>query len=89
MLIVNMDTGIVEIFDTREDGLRCVRFESGEVGVVDVQGKVIFAKRKFKHVEFAEHDFVKLICSKMEVLMSPELRYMVRDGGCIMSSMSI
>lgn len=83
MGIVNVDTGIVEIFDTREDGLRCVRFESGEVGVVDVQGKVIFAKRKFKHVEFAEHDFVKLICSKMEVLMSPELRYMVRDGGCI------
>ena len=33
--------GIAEIFDTREDGLKCVRFESGNVGVVDKHGKVI------------------------------------------------
>ena len=32
--------GIAEIFDTREDGMKCVRFESGDVGVVDKQGKV-------------------------------------------------
>ena len=51
--------GIAEIFDTREDGLRCVRFVSGEVGVVDEHGKVLFAKRNFKHATFAAHDFVK------------------------------
>ena len=34
--------GIAEIFDTREDGLRCVRFVSGEVGVVDARGGVIY-----------------------------------------------
>ena len=27
--------GIAEIFDAREDGLKCVRFESGEVGMVE------------------------------------------------------
>ena len=52
--------GIAEIFDTREDRMKCVRFESGDVGVVDKHGKIIFAKRKFKHAEFADHDFVKL-----------------------------
>ena len=34
----NEKLGIAEIFDTREDGLRCVRFVSGEVGVVDEHG---------------------------------------------------
>ena len=42
--------GIAEIFDTREDGLRCVRFVSGEVGVVDARGGVIYHVDKFKHI---------------------------------------
>ena len=75
----NEELGIAEIFDTREDGLKCVRFESGEVGVVDVHGKVLFAKRKFRHAEFADHDFVKLRSSRPEVMNNPELRYMLRD----------
>ena len=74
--------GMAEIFDTREDGLRCVRFVSGEVGVVDGHGKVIFAKRKFKHAAFAAHDFVKLRSSKEKVMQDPELRYMLRDEHC-------
>ena len=74
--------GIAEIFDTREDGLRCVRFESGEVGVVDVHGKVLFAKRNFKHATFAAHDFVKLRSSRPVVMNNPELRYMLRDEDC-------
>ena len=78
----NEKSGIAEIFDTREDGLKCVRFESGEVGVVDGHGKVLFAKRKFKHATFAAHDFVKLRSSKEEVLHDPELRTMLRDERC-------
>ena len=74
--------GIDEIFDTREDGLRCVRFVSGEVGVVDARGRVIYHADKFRHVEFVEHDFVKLRISRMEVLHNPELRYMLRDEEC-------
>ena len=63
------ENGIAEIFDTREDGLRCVRFVSGEVGVVDVHGKVILQYRQFRHVEFAAHDFVKLRSSKEKVML--------------------
>ena len=78
----NEKSGIAEIFDTREDGLKCVRFESGEVGVVDEHGKVILQYSKFKHAAFADHDFVKLRSSKEEVLHDPELRYMLRDERC-------
>ena len=74
--------GIVEIFDTREDGLKCVRFESGDVGVVDKHGKVILQYGKFRHAEFADHDFVKLKSRKVEVLQNPELRDMLRDENC-------
>ena len=78
----NEKSGIAEIFDTREDGLKCVRFESGEVGVVDERGKVLLQYSKFKHAAFAGHDFVKLRSSKEEVLHDPELRYMLRDERC-------
>ena len=78
----NEKPGIAEIFDTREDGLKCVRFESGEVGVVDGHGKVILQYGKFKHAVFADHDFVKLRSSKEEVLHDPELRTMLRDERC-------
>ena len=74
--------GIAEVFDTRKDGLRCVRFESGEVGVVDERGRVMYHADKFKHIVFAEHDFVKLRTTKEEVLHNPELRYMLRDENC-------
>ena len=78
----NEKLGIAEIFDTREDGLKCVRFESGEVGVVDGHGKVLLQYSKFKHAAFADHDFVKLRSSKEEVLHDPELRTMLRDERC-------
>ena len=45
----------IEIFDTRDDGLKCVRFESGAVGVVDEQGEVVFKADRFKHIVFAEN----------------------------------
>ena len=74
--------GIAEVFDTRKDGLRCVRFESGGVGVVDERGRVMYHADKFKHIVFVEHDFVKLRTTKDEVLRNPELRYMLRDENC-------
>ena len=74
--------GIAEIFDTREDGLKCVRFESGDIGVVDKHGKVILQYGKFRHAEFADHDFVKLRSSMVEVLQNPALRNMLRDENC-------
>ena len=60
--------GIAEVFDTRKDGLKCVRFVSGEVGVVDERGRVMYHADKFKHIVFAEHDLVKLRTTKDEVL---------------------
>ena len=74
--------GIAEIFDTRENGMKCVRFESGDVGVVDKHGQIILQYGKFKHAEFADHDFVKLRSSMVEVLQNPALRDMLRDENC-------
>ena len=74
--------GIAEVFDTRKDGLRCVRFVSGEVGVVDERGRVMYHADKFKHIVFVENDFVKMRTTKDEVLRNPELRYMLRDENC-------
>ena len=72
----------IEIFDTRDDGLKCVRFESGAVGVVDEQGEVVFKADRFKHIVFAENDFVRLRTTMMEVRYNPELRYMPREEDC-------
>ena len=48
--------GIAEVFDTRKDGLRCVRFDSGKVGVVDERGNVIYQIEKCRYIEFVEQD---------------------------------
>lgn len=71
-----------EIFDTRGDGLKCVRFESGVVGVVDERDTVIYSTDKFRHIVFVKEDFVKLRTTKAEMLHDPELRYMLREEGC-------
>lgn len=76
------NNGYAELFDMRDDGLKCVRFESGAVGVVDEQGEVIYQYDKFRHIEFVDHDFVKLRANKVEVLHNPELRYMLREDEC-------
>lgn len=73
---------IVEIFDSRKDGMKCVRFESGEVGVVDKHGTVVLKYDRMKHAEFADHDFVKLRSSMVEVMQNKELRYMLREENC-------
>ncbi|MGM9779710.1 MAG: hypothetical protein ACI3ZD_15475 [Prevotella sp.] len=64
----------IEIFDTREDGLKCVRFESGAVGVVDERGEIIYQIEKCRHIEFAEHDFLKLKFGVAEILTNPTLK---------------
>ena len=64
----------IEIFDMREDGMKCVRFESGEVGVVDRTGKIIYQIDKCRHIEFAEHDFLKLKFGVAEILGNPTLK---------------
>lgn len=63
-----------EIFDTREDGLKCVRFESGQVGVVDERGEVVYQIDKCRHIEFAEHDFLKLKFGVADILSMPTLK---------------
>ena len=66
--------GIAEVFDTRKDGLRCVRFESGKVGVVDERGNVIYQIEKCRYIEFVEHDFLKLKFGMAEILGNPTLK---------------
>ena len=66
--------GIAEVFDTRKDGLRCVRFESGKVGVVDERGNVIYQIEKCRYIEFVEHDFLKLKFGMAEILDNPTLK---------------
>ena len=64
----------IEIFDSREDGMKCVRFESGEVGVADERGEVIYQIEKCRRIEFAEHDFLKLKFGVAEILSNPTLK---------------
>ena len=64
----------IEVFDAREDGLKCVHFESGNVGVVDEHGAVIYQIDKCRHIEFAEHDFLKLKFGVAEILANPTLK---------------
>ncbi|MDD5824721.1 MAG: hypothetical protein PUD14_02340 [Prevotellaceae bacterium] len=69
-----MEGSIQKVLDTREDGMKCVRFESGKVGVVDERGEVIYQIDKCRHIEFAEHDFVKLKFGVVEILHNPTLK---------------
>ena len=78
--------GIVEIVDTREDGLRCVRFESGEVGVVEEQGRVLFQMDKCRHIAFAEHDFLKLKFGVVDILGNPMLKNAPSDDDSYLRS---
>ena len=64
----------VEIFDTRNDGLKCVRLESGAVGVVDERGEIVYQIDKCRHIEFAEHDFLKLKFGVADILSIPTLK---------------
>ena len=58
---------MVEVLDALGD-LRCVRFQSGRVGVVDSRGKVLLQLGNAVSLEFAEHGFVKVTTRKAGAL---------------------
>ena len=80
------DKRYAEILDTRDDGLKCVRFESGAFGVVDERGDVIYQIDKCRHMEFAEHDFVKLKFGVTDILSIPTLKNAPSDDGSYLRS---
>ena len=49
-----------EVFDVKRYRA-CVRLKSGHVGVVDRKGNVLTKLGKFQRIEFAEHDFVRVV----------------------------
>ncbi|MGM9758766.1 MAG: hypothetical protein ACI30I_01455 [Parabacteroides sp.] len=54
-----MERSIQQVLDTRGT-LRCVRFESGNVGVVTTQGKTRLVVGAFQQLKFAEHGFLRV-----------------------------
>lgn len=58
ILITIMPEPIQDVLDVR-GALRCVRFASGEVGVVGPQGTVLLVVGAFQQLAFAEHGFLK------------------------------
>ena len=65
---------VSEIFDRRADGMMCVRFLSGDVGVVDERGEVVYRIDRCRHIEFAENDLLKLKFGVTEILSNPTLK---------------
>ena len=49
-----MEGCIEQVLDAR-GALRCVRFESGNVGVVNTQGKTKLVVGPFQQLKFADH----------------------------------
>ena len=54
-----MEGSIQKVLDTR-GALRCVRFESGNVGVVTTQGKTKLVVGPFQQLNFAENGFLRV-----------------------------
>ena len=54
-----MEGSIQKVLDTR-GALRCVRFESGNVGVVTTQGKTKLVMGPFQQLSFAENGFLRV-----------------------------
>ena len=54
-----MEGSILEVLDSR-GVLRCVRFESGNVGVVTTQGKTKLVVGPFQQLSFAENGFLRV-----------------------------
>ena len=58
-----MEGAILKVLDTR-GAWRCVRFESGNVGVVNSQGKIKLVVGPFRQLRFAENGFLKVFNGK-------------------------
>ena len=54
-----MEGNIQTVLDTR-GALRCVRFESGNVGVVTAQGKTKLVVGPFQQLSFADNGFLRV-----------------------------
>lgn len=54
-----MEGNIQKVLDTR-GALRCVRFESGNVGVVNMQGKTKLVVGPFQQLSFADNGFLRV-----------------------------
>ena len=54
-----MEGSIQKVLDTR-GALRCVRFESGNVGVVTTQGKTKLVVGPFQQLSFADNGFLRV-----------------------------
>ena len=54
-----MEGEIQKVLDTR-GALRCVRFESGNVGVVTAQGKTKLVVGPFQQLSFADNGFLRV-----------------------------
>ena len=57
--LINMEGSIQKVLDTR-GALRCVRFESGNVGVVTTQGKTKLVVGPFQQLSFADNGFLRV-----------------------------
>ena len=76
---MEMETRYTEVFDTR-DNLRCVRLDTGEAAVVDEQGNIHLRIDICKHMEFADHGFVKVKTSVAEAMRNPALQNQLTKG---------
>ena len=54
-----MEGNIQTVLDTK-GALRCVRFTSGNVGVVTAQGKTKLMVGPYQHLSFAENGFLRV-----------------------------
>ena len=54
-----MEHIVKQVLDTK-GALKCVRFESGHVGVVDAQGEVVLVVGPYWGLKFARHGFLKV-----------------------------
>ncbi len=73
------ESKIMKVFDTK-DRLRCVCLDSGEAAVVDEKGCILLRIEKCRHMEFAEHGFVKVRTGVMEAMRNQELQNMLTKG---------
>lgn len=55
-----MEGKFSEVFDEQQS-LKCVRFRSGKVGVIDEKGKVLLTMGDYEHIEFADAGFVRVM----------------------------
>ena len=61
--MVCLENHYLEVLDTM-GAWRCVRFESGHVGVVDNQGKKMLELGNYQDLKFVEHGFLRVLDGK-------------------------